>query len=98
MELIHKGGLEHRVNHKPRELSGGEMQRAAIARALITSPKLLLADEPTGNLDQKTGREILELLYSLQRDEKLTILMVTHDPTIAREADRMYKLSEGKLL
>ena len=98
MELIHKVGLEHRVNHKPRELSGGEMQRAAIARALITSPKLLLADEPTGNLDQKTGREILELLYSLQRDEKLTILMVTHDPTIAREADRMYKLSEGKLL
>lgn len=98
MELIRKVGLEHRVNHKPRELSGGEMQRAAIARALITSPKLLLADEPTGNLDQKTGREILELLYSLQRDEKLTILMVTHDPTIAREADRMYKLSEGKLL
>ena len=98
MELIHKVGLEHRVNHKPRELSGGEMQRAAIARALIASPKLLLADEPTGNLDQKTGREILELLYSLQRDEKLTILMVTHDPTIAREADRMYKLSEGKLL
>ena len=98
MELIHKVGLEHRVKHRPRELSGGEMQRAAIARALITSPKLLLADEPTGNLDQKTGREILELLYSLQRDEKLTILMVTHDPTIAREADRMYKLSEGKLL
>ena len=98
MELIHKVGLEHRVNHKPRELSGGEMQRAAIARALITSPKLLLADEPTGNLDQKTGREILELLYSLQRDEKLTILMVTHDPTIAREAHKMYKLSEGKLL
>ncbi len=65
---------------------------------MIASPKLLLADEPTGNLDQKTGREILELLYSLQRDEKLTILMVTHDPTIAREADRMYKLSEGKLL
>ncbi len=98
MELIHKVGLEHRVKHRPRELSGGEMQRAAIARALITSPKLLLADEPTGNLDQKTGREILELLYSLQRDEKLTILMVTHDPTIAREADKMYKLSEGKLL
>ncbi len=98
MEMFYKVGLEHRVNHKPRELSGGEMQRAAIARALIASPKLLLADEPTGNLDQKTGREILELLYSLQRDEKLTILMVTHDPTIAREADRMYKLSEGKLL
>lgn len=98
MELIHKVGLEHRVNHKPRELSGGEMQRAAIARALITSPKLLLADEPTGNLDQKTGREILELLYSLQREEKLTILMVTHDPLIARQADRTYQLSEGKLL
>ena len=95
MELIHKVGLEHRVYHKPREMSGGEMQRAAIARALITSPKLLLADEPTGNLDQKTGREILELLYSLQRDEKLTILMVTHDPSIAQEADRTYHLSEG---
>ena len=98
MELIHRVGLEHRVKHKPRELSGGEMQRAAIARALITSPRLLLADEPTGNLDQRTGREILELLYSLQREEKLTILMVTHDPIIAQEADRMYKLSEGKLL
>lgn len=98
MDLIHRVGLEHRVKHKPRELSGGEMQRAAIARALITSPRLLLADEPTGNLDQRTGREILELLYSLQQEDKLTILMVTHDPTIAREAHRMYKLSEGKLL
>lgn len=97
LELIKLVGLEHRIKHKPKELSGGEMQRAAIARALIGNPKLLLADEPTGNLDQKTGREILELLYSLKEQENLTIVMVTHDPQIAREADKTYTLSEGTL-
>jgi predicted ABC-type transport system involved in lysophospholipase L1 biosynthesis ATPase subunit len=90
-------GLGHRLKHKPRELSGGEMQRAAIARALIPGPELLLADEPTGNLDRGTGREILELLYSLNRQHDLTIVMVTHDPAIAREADRVVRLVDGRV-
>jgi lipoprotein-releasing system ATP-binding protein len=96
-ELLELVGLSHRLTHKPRELSGGEMQRAAIARALIAEPKLLLADEPTGNLDQKTGGEILTLLKRLNRDAGLTILMVTHDQAIARQADRTIRLVEGKV-
>jgi lipoprotein-releasing system ATP-binding protein len=94
LELV---GLGHRLTHKPRELSGGEMQRAAIARALIAEPKLLLADEPTGNLDQKTGGEILTLLKRLNRDQGLTIVMVTHDQAIARQADETVRLVEGKV-
>jgi lipoprotein-releasing system ATP-binding protein len=96
-ELLDLVGLGHRLTHKPRELSGGEMQRAAIARALIAQPKLLLADEPTGNLDQKTGGEILSLLKKLNRDSGLTIVMVTHDPAIARQADHIVRLVEGKV-
>jgi lipoprotein-releasing system ATP-binding protein len=90
-------GLEHRLRHKPRELSGGEMQRAAIARALVTRPQLLLADEPTGNLDHATGREILEILASLNRHEKLTIVMVTHDSAMAEWADRVVRLADGRI-
>ena len=93
--LLEAVGLGHRLRHKPRELSGGEMQRAAIARALIASPQLLLADEPTGNLDQQTGMEILALLRNLNRQHKLTIVMVTHDNAIAAMADRTVRLSEG---
>jgi lipoprotein-releasing system ATP-binding protein len=96
-ELLAMVGLSHRLKHKPRELSGGEMQRAAIARALIPGPDLLLADEPTGNLDQTTGREILEILYSLNRQHHLTIVMVTHDPEIARQADRIVRLVDGRV-
>lgn len=96
-ELLDLVGLTHRLTHKPRELSGGEMQRAAIARALIADPKLLLADEPTGNLDQKTGGEILALLKKLNRERGLSIVMVTHDQAIARQADRTVKLVEGKV-
>ncbi len=95
LELV---GLSHRLKHKPRELSGGEMQRAAIARALIAGPQLLLADEPTGNLDQSTGWEILELLCSLNRQENLTIVMVTHDLTIAERADRVVRLADGRIV
>ncbi len=95
--LLEMVGLAHRLNHRPRELSGGEMQRAAIARALVARPELLLADEPTGNLDQKTGGEILEILRSLNRQEKLTIVMVTHDPAIARQADRVVRLVDGQV-
>jgi lipoprotein-releasing system ATP-binding protein len=90
-------GLSHRLTHQPRELSGGEMQRTAIARALIAQPKLLLADEPTGNLDQQTGGEILSLLKKLNRQQGLTVLMVTHDQAIARQADRVVRLVEGKV-
>ena len=95
--LLEMVGLSHRLTHKPRELSGGEMQRTAIARALIARPKLLLADEPTGNLDQKTGGEILSLLKRLNREQGLTIVMVTHDQAIARQADRTVRLVEGKV-
>jgi lipoprotein-releasing system ATP-binding protein len=94
-ELLDMVGLAHRLTHKPRELSGGEMQRTAIARALMPKPKLLLADEPTGNLDQKTGIEILSILRNLNREHGLTIVMVTHDPKIAAQADRTVRLSEG---
>jgi lipoprotein-releasing system ATP-binding protein len=96
-ELLELVGLSHRLKHKPRELSGGEMQRVAIARALINKPQLLLADEPTGNLDEKTGRDILQILRTLNREQGLTIVMVTHDMAIAATADRTVKLVSGKV-
>jgi lipoprotein-releasing system ATP-binding protein len=96
-EIIHLVGLDHRLKHKPSEMSGGEMQRAAIARALVARPEILLADEPTGNLDTHTGREITELLARLNDREQLTILMVTHDDSIARQAHRIVRLKEGQI-
>lgn len=98
LELLDMVGLSHRVRHKPRELSGGEMQRAAIARALLMRPKVLLADEPTGNLDRSAGESILAILSELNRREKLTIVMVTHDPWIAAQADRTVQLAEGRIM
>jgi len=96
-QLLERVGLGHRLKHKPRELSGGEMQRAAIARALVTRPKLLLADEPTGNLDRATGREILEILGTLNREQNLTIVMVTHDQAVAERADGVIRLVDGRI-
>jgi lipoprotein-releasing system ATP-binding protein len=96
-EILQTVGLGHRLKHRPRELSGGEMQRAAIARALVARPSLLLADEPTGNLDQETGREIIKILCDLNRRQNLTIVMVTHDPAIAAQADRTVRLVSGRI-
>jgi lipoprotein-releasing system ATP-binding protein len=95
--LLETVKLGHRLKHKPRELSGGEMQRAAIARSLISQPQVLLADEPTGNLDHATGREILQILRNLNQQQNLTIVMVTHDPSIAQQADRIVRLAEGRV-
>ncbi len=95
--LIERMGLAHRKRHRPRELSGGEMQRAAIARALVAGPRILLADEPTGNLDVATGTEIVRLLFDLNREEGLTIIMVTHNMELASKADRMVKMTEGRV-
>jgi len=94
LELV---GLGHRLKHRPRELSGGEMQRTAIARALVAGPELLLADEPTGNLDKSTGEEILAILRTLNAQHNLTIVMVTHDPAIARDADRVVRMVDGRI-
>ena len=96
-ELLEMVGLTHRLKHKPRELSGGEMQRVAIARSLVAGPEVLLADEPTGNLDGQTGREILAILRSLNVERNLTIVMVTHDAAIAQAADRTVRLVEGRV-
>lgn len=93
-ELLDAFGLSHRLLHKPAELSGGERQRVAIARALANQPRVLLADEPTGNLDTKTGCEILDLIAAKHR-KGLSIAMVTHDPAVAARADRIVKLVDG---
>ncbi|MEM7558878.1 MAG: ABC transporter ATP-binding protein [Planctomycetota bacterium] len=96
-ELLERVGLGHRMHHKPRELSGGEMQRAAIARALISDPELLLADEPTGNLDRETGETILQLLRELNEESGLTIVMVTHDEQISQQCDATIRLADGRI-
>jgi len=88
-------GLEERINHRPSELSGGEQQRVAIARALINSPKIALADEPTGNLDAKTGWEVVQLMKKLNKEKRQTFVIITHDPSIAETADRIIHLKDG---
>jgi putative ABC transport system ATP-binding protein len=94
-ELLTRVGLADRLDHYPVQLSGGEQQRVALARAFITRPPILLADEPTGNLDGKTGEQVLELLLELNRLEGATLVMVTHDPALALHADRVITLRDG---
>jgi lipoprotein-releasing system ATP-binding protein len=94
-ELLELVGLTHRLTHKPSELSGGEMQRTAIARSLISNPSILLADEPTGNLDAENGAEVMETLHRLREQENLTLLMVTHDSELANKADNVIHLVNG---
>jgi lipoprotein-releasing system ATP-binding protein len=96
-ELLERVGLGHRAHHRPRELSGGEMQRAAIARALVNRPRILLADEPTGNLDAENGNEIVRLLRDLNRQEGLTIIMVTHNVDLVAPTDRVVRLVKGRV-
>jgi lipoprotein-releasing system ATP-binding protein len=96
-EVLESLGLSHRLKHKPSQLSGGERQRVAIARALMNAPRVLFADEPTGNLDADTGRQIMSVLEKLHRDRGQTIVMVTHDRALARTADRALVLREGRL-
>ena len=94
---LEKVGMSHRVNHYPSQLSGGQQQRVAVARALVGNPSILLADEPTGNLDSKNGEAVMELLRDLHR-EGATICMVTHDPRFARHADRTIQLFDGRVV
>jgi ABC-type lipoprotein export system ATPase subunit len=96
--LLDQVGLGSRMRHRPAELSGGEQQRVAIARALINSPDLVLADEPTGNLDSKNGAAVLDLLLALQRDRRLSLVLVTHDPAIAACGSHRLVLQDGELL
>jgi len=97
VKLLHLLGIEHRKNHLPGQISGGEMQRVAIARAMVNMPEILLADEPTGNLDTKRSAEIVQVLQELNKTVRLTIIMVTHNQELARHADRMFEMKDGQI-
>ena len=98
LKALDRVGLSERTHHAPNELSGGQQQRVAIARALVNEPAILLADEPTGALDSKTGVEIMELFQSLHNDHEQTVILVTHDAYVARHTDRIIKLSDGQIV
>jgi putative ABC transport system ATP-binding protein len=98
LEMLHRVGLSNRSHHYPVQLSGGEQQRVALARAFMTKPPLLMADEPTGNLDSENGQHILQLLMDLNRQDMTTLILVTHDRMLADRADRIITLSDGRIV
>jgi len=97
-EVLERLGMSHRKNHLPTQLSGGQCQRVAIARAIVGRPSIVLADEPTGNLDSKMGAEVMELLHSLNREDGITIVMVTHNESQARQTDRIVRFFDGRII
>ena len=98
LAMLERVGMAERAHHKPTELSGGQQQRVAIARALVGQPTLILADEPTGALDTRVGQEIMDLFRQLNRDDQITVVIITHDPGIARQCDRVITLRDGLLV
>ncbi|MCC6643510.1 ABC transporter ATP-binding protein [Candidatus Peregrinibacteria bacterium] len=97
LKLLAELGLEERAHHRPAQISGGQKQRTAIGRALINQPKIILADEPTGNLDSKTGQQIIQLLTKIAKQENITLIVVTHDEHLAKLADRIIKITDGQI-
>ena len=97
-KVLEKVGLSHRMRHLPTQLSGGQCQRVALARAIVGNPQIILADEPTGNLDSRAGREIIDLLTAANRKAKQTLILITHDENIALQADRILTISDGRIL
>ena len=98
LAMLGRVGLEQRVKHYPRQLSGGEQQRVALARAFVTEPEILFADEPTGNLDRGTGRTVIDLLFELNREKNTTLVLVTHDETLASRCGRIVRLEDGRIV
>ena len=98
MEMLGKVGLADRYHHHPSQLSGGQQQRVAIARALVNRPSILMGDEPTGNLDSKTSREVIELFRELNEEQQITVILVTHDQNVARNAKRTIVLRDGEVV
>ena len=97
-ELLRVVGMEHRFDHLPNQMSGGEQQRVAVARALANNPPVILGDEPTGDLDSKSAKNLIELIRSLRREKKITFILVTHDPLVVEGCDRVYSIRDGKII